>query len=834
LRADAETREAPTPGASDDLSAPMTELEPGERIGHYEVLELVGTGGMGRVYRALDRRLDRDVAVKVLRVTRSGSLQTDVMARARLLREARAMAQLNHPHVLPVYDVQTVGDDLAIAMELVEGQTLKEWMAEEHDWGETLRLFEQAAEGLRAAHHAGFVHRDFKPSNVLVGNDGRVRVMDFGLARSLHSIDAVSTPAASEPSWSSEDLYSDQLTASGVVLGTPAYMPPEQFAGRPSDVRGDVYSFCVSLWEALYGERPLSTKVIHDFVKRGKSVPPLRPPPRSAVPRTIHEVLKDGLRWDPQQRIQTMDALVGRLRKAAKRRPARVVGWGAGGATLAAAVWFVGPAEDDSAGCSDPAEQLAKVWNEDRSAELARAFEATGVEGAGESATEVVAELDRYAEDWTVAYANACETAEDVDGAALRDRRMRCLEDRRHELVTLVDALQEPDQTRMGAALVAAKSMTPVTRCDPDRVAEEAPAVDATTAARVHALRQRILANKIQENLARYEEARFESGQILADAEQSGDLQVYAEALFHRAGVLQKSGMYPEAERAHIDAYYTALQTDTKLALASAVELMFLTGMRGARFEEALVWEKHARSLIARGGIEPLWERQLERGLAGLYYRQGNYEQAIAHTRRSLEIAREIYGEEDQQVAESLNNLGVMSQAAGSLDEAQADFESAIEIWTATIGPEHPNVSAAYNNLCSVTTEQGDPDRAIEYGNRALQLATAGYGGDHPRIANIQANLGLAHQARADTDEAVEHFTAAIEMYGKLLGDDHPNIAGIEFNTGTALEDAGRDAEARPHYERALAIWEEEFPGDHPEVVRVRQRIAETREKSSP
>ena len=288
-------------------------LSIGDRVGRYLVLSTLGSGGMGHVFAAYDPQLDRKIALKVLRANLGANAKE---ARARLKREAQAIAQLNHPNVVGVYDVGTTGDgeDVYIAMEFVEGDTLTTWLKRwPRTWREILEVFHQAARGLMAAHSVGLLHRDFKPDNVLVGGDGRVRVTDFGLARSLFGIDdsgrgPTSPDALPRPDGSPLQV---DLTATGTVLGTPRYMPPEQLMGPNIDARSDQFSFCVALYEALYGEHPLPGKTSVAMLEEGKAALP--PPEGTRIPSSVAKAVMRGLAKDRTQRWPTMAALVSEL-----------------------------------------------------------------------------------------------------------------------------------------------------------------------------------------------------------------------------------------------------------------------------------------------------------------------------------------------------------------------------------------------------------------------------------------------------------------------------------------------------------------------------------------
>jgi tRNA A-37 threonylcarbamoyl transferase component Bud32/ABC-type branched-subunit amino acid transport system substrate-binding protein len=312
-------------------------LAPGDHVGRYEILRWIGAGAMGNVYAAHDPALDRKVALKLLRAR----LATPRLE-ARLLREAKAMARLSHPEIISVFDGGRHGDHLFIAMELVSGGTLRTWLgARPRTWREVLSVFVRAGRGLAQAHAAGIVHRDFKPDNVLVGDDGRVRVTDFGLARA----DAAEAPSDRDEHDQSKpvadaELTSASLTRTGTLVGTPAYMAPEQLAGQPADARSDLYSFCVALYEGLFGARPSGGETARELLA-ARLAGEVRPPPRrSPVPPRVKRMLWAGLRVRPEDRPASMTELLDALEAAAKARrlPFAIAGFGA---ALAAAGLFV-------------------------------------------------------------------------------------------------------------------------------------------------------------------------------------------------------------------------------------------------------------------------------------------------------------------------------------------------------------------------------------------------------------------------------------------------------------------------------------------------------------
>ncbi|HEY4182176.1 MAG TPA: serine/threonine-protein kinase [Kofleriaceae bacterium] len=287
-------------------------LPAGKQLGKYTLEERLGAGAMGVVYRAQDAELGRSVAIKVLH-------RPDEALTERLVREARSMAQVSHPNVVAVYDVGDRDGTTYIAMELVSGDSLRSWQ-DGHTVEKIVEAYIAAGRGLAAAHAAGIVHRDFKPDNVLVGKDGRTRVTDFGLA----AVKQDEKPHVDIAARSIEDI---NLTTSGSVLGTPAYMAPEQFESGNVDARTDQFNFCVSLYEALYGERPFQGRTFEELsenVRAGK----VRASRKSEVSSKLRAILLRGMSTKPGDRYPTMDHLLsdlGRDRARPLRRTSQVL-----------------------------------------------------------------------------------------------------------------------------------------------------------------------------------------------------------------------------------------------------------------------------------------------------------------------------------------------------------------------------------------------------------------------------------------------------------------------------------------------------------------------------
>lgn len=399
---------------------PAAILPPGTRVGPFEIERPLDAGGMGLVYSATDARLDRRVALKCVREARGDSEQ--------LMREARVMAQLAHPNVVPVYDVVEAFGQVFIAMELVVGRSLRQWLGEQpRGWASVVDAFLEAGAGLAAAHAAGIVHGDVKPANILVGDDGRIRVTDFGLATSAGE-------AASEQQG---------------LRGTPAYVAPEQRRGQPCDARSDEYSFCVSLHEALYGTLP------------GK-----QPSSGVRVPRGVQRVLARGLMEDPAARFGSMKRLLVALRAARSSRRWFV----AAVVLLAAAVvmaYDVGGRRAELDQCAAVANELSSVWNAQARQTVRASFERTRLSYAAQTLAGVEANLDAWTTAFDALRRRACETDWLRRETPLErlGAQMRCLTQANREARALVTQLSDADETVVLHSVAASEQLPSLERC---------------------------------------------------------------------------------------------------------------------------------------------------------------------------------------------------------------------------------------------------------------------------------------------------------------------------------------------------------------------------------
>jgi tetratricopeptide (TPR) repeat protein len=653
-------------------------LARGATFGRYLILERLGEGSMGEVYAAYDSRLDRRVALKL--PCPGSPRAATAEGHARLLREAQSMARLSHPNVVTIFDAGEIGGEIYLAMELVDGVTLRQWIAERRrSWRETLALFVQAGRGLVAAHAAGIVHRDFKPDNVMVDRQGRARVTDFGLARSWGAgrpsgvraergdrapADEVPTelPARAEPL---EAPALPAMTRTGAFFGTPAYMAPEQLDGKSSDARTDQFAFCVALHEALYGERPFAAETLEALafvVSLGK----VRAPPADArVPPWLRRALLKGLAPDPARRYPSMDALLGALGRDPARRARR---WGmaallglvavAGGAGIAAL-----RSRADRACRADP-DRLAGVWDGARRESARRAFLATGVTGAQDAWDGAGRALDAYAEGWLAAYQEACDATHrrGDQSALLLDLRTQCLDRRRQELRAAADLFASADAQVVQRAAQVAHAQSPLASCSSATVLGDRVQSPEQPSARRHAeeLRARIARVKVLAAAGRCRDAVAAGETIAEGAGRSGPAAVQAEALLALAVALELAGQLDRAEAALHRAVDAALASHHDEALAgAAVALTRVVGSDLSRPEEGHRWSTWAQAAIAglgEGHQELEADRLCNEG--AVYRAQGRSAEARGLVERCLALRRRVLRDGDPKIAEALDSLG--------------------------------------------------------------------------------------------------------------------------------------------------------------------------------
>ncbi|MEM7151629.1 MAG: tetratricopeptide repeat protein [Myxococcota bacterium] len=806
----------------------------GDSVGRYLLLANLGRGGMGWVMRALDTELQREVAIKLLQRALEST------ARQRLMREARAMAQLSHPNVVPVYDVGEHAGVVFVAMEMVQGRTLSSWLrASSRRWQDVVEHFLAAGEGLAAAHRMGLVHRDFKPANVMVGDDGRVRVLDFGLARPIDESSSVGVDFGPElrssadrelvSSSSSIDVGSASLTQTGLVLGTPAYMAPEQFVFGVPEARSDQYAFCVSLWEGLYGERPFQGRD-HAKLRAAKATLP-EPPKQPVGPPTLTRVLMQGLAPRPADRFASMEDLLAALRRTRRARPL-----GAGLAVAGAALVLVGlgvavasrrPTHDP---CADAETKLDGVWDEQRRAAVGDTLRGLDLSYTQATADAVERRLDDYAQRWNDGYAQACQAnTEQAESSVGFDRSMDCLERRRTEMRALVDVLGSADAVVSRDAIAATGRLTPIDPClGPDAgEGERAVPADPGLAAEVSMLRDELAAARAMQYAARYDEARTRAAGVVERAQTLGFAPLSAEARFELGRALHHLARFDDAEAEFEAAYALAVEHGLdELAARVALSRVNLANNRH-RIEAAAHWLAQARARVDRLGAQRgrLGVR-LRQEAASLANERADFDEALRLLREALTLAADNeLG--DLQRGSIRRELAWALRNQNHLPEAMEQFQLARALIEGVVGPDHPEVVSSLQSIADIQLELGDSESALALIGRSLRILEESFGPRHPEVASCHSRLGIAHRKLGDYETSAEHYQRALEIIDANEQEDSLGLADVLNNHAIVLAELGRFDEAIRSLERAQSIFITIMGEEHPRVAVADGNIAQ-------
>ena len=764
----------------------------GALIGRFQVVGLVGKGAMGEVYAAYDPQLDRHVAIKLLRAGRSID---SVEGRARMMREAQAIARVSHPNVVVVFDAGTYQGRIFIAMEFVEGHTLGYWMhAQPRTWPEVLEVFTAAGRGLAAAHERELVHRDFKPDNVMIGADGQVRVMDFGLVQLAGDRDRGGAQVADDdpgapaeeharPARPDDDLMSTRpttrppvrstpargvarrpgpdrnnfsLTRLGSSMGTPAYMSPEQFLGEPTDAATDQFSFCIALHEALYGERPFSGR---DYDDLGHNVAAgfMRSPPKGTkIPPWIREILLRGLKVNPSERWPSMNDLLAQL----EQQPAVVSRrrFVAAAAAKLAGVWE--PLRGDR-----PQETPAR-------SEIRRAFLATGKAYAKRAFSGTSQILDRYTRRWSELYVESCEATHvrNEQSSEVLDLRMACLQEGLEDLKALCRLFRQATPEVVENAVNAANALRGLDRCENIELlrAVVRPPEAAATREAVDRLRVALAEVRALSRVGRFNDGLSAAARVEPEIRAVGYAPLLADALITVGTLYYEKSMIDEAVHAFEEAVWTALPCrHDEAATEAATFLVFLVGCAQSRFEVVETWSRLAESLLARmGGHELLW---------GWLF----------------------------------NNRSAVRETQGRLPEALADARLALTAKEKALGPHHPDLGYSISNMSLCLAGLCELDQAVEHARQAVKIVEDGLGPDHPGTARMLANYGLCLVHVGDFAQAHEVATRALVIFERETDPEGLYVTFPLVVLGISLLDMGDASHALPLLERANRLRSE-------------------------
>jgi tetratricopeptide (TPR) repeat protein len=815
-------------------------------LGRYVLLETLGHGGMGVVWKSYDPMLDRNVALKLM--VSSSEVRGAVVA------EAQAMAKVQHPNVVTVYDagIHPTGDHhLAyIAMELIAGRTMKGWLDEaEHSIDDKLDMFVLAGRGLEAAHEAGLVHRDFKPSNVLVGDDGRVRVSDFGL---------------------SVVGREDRAATGSPFAGTPRYMAPEQLHGVRAQAASDQFAFCVALYEAVFDEAPFAIADDASVAElRAAIVGTPKPPIRSRLQARLAPIVLRGLSIDPSQRWKSMGELlaaIGTVRAARRRRLAVA---GAVGATVIAlglvGWWQLGSSALDCDGAGDG---ITALWHPQRRQALTAAF--APFPGGPAAVDRVSHAIDDWSRRWTALRVEQCEADRNGERSSpsLVVRR-DCLDRRLGELDGLLQILDKPDATVVTFASSAAYSVTAPESCMSllPPVGAPAPPLLQQSVAAAHAQIDRVAT---LDTLGKEKVALDEAKIAIAAAAKIDWAPVTADAQLLLGRTALNMHDVPMATDAFYKAQWAAERAgDDRIREAAAIGL-FDSNLFGSDYPAAGRWLETAKAIAHR--MPPTAHRDatlafdemelalylgqfsncLRAGDDGLRLAEAEgpeapivvqvlitlaqcerslehlEDKAVAHMQRALALSEKVNGHDHQQTAMVLSELGIMARKAHRYDEALARYRDSLAIREALSGADHPDCAGLHNNISNVYRDLKRPADARAELDRAMAIWMKKYGPDSPAIAH-----GLRNLARLSADEG--HFAEAEPLLRRSLAilrktrpAGHREVAvAADALASNLLVQNNKDA--LPLLEEALATFEHDHDSARSEKAEARFRVARAR-----
>ncbi|MGE0395960.1 MAG: protein kinase [Kofleriaceae bacterium] len=830
-------------------------MQEGDRIGRYEIGARVGRGGMGEVFRARDTELARPVALKRL----LGAERQD------LVREARAAAQLQHPNVVAVHEIIDAGDHALLAMEWIDGVTLRVWLREkERTWREIVTLLVAAGRGLAAAHASGILHRDFKPENVLVDRADRPRVADFGLARAIETLaKPADSDVADEQGRATQDAAlalgsgrdarpvlakgsgrdapsaiahgSNGPTPTAIALGsiagslagTPAYLAPELLAGS-ADARSDQYAFAVTLYEALHGTHPFGGET-PELMWREMAEGRVRPGTRR-VPAWLERAIARGLSRDPEDRWPDLRTFLDELEHGMRRVSWRsVVAAGAIGAIVVGAVWMFAPSSTRAAECGEGL--VDGVWSADARAAIGARFAAVAPGHGAATATTTTSLLDQWAGAWKLARTTACSAE-----PARRVARLNCLDRQLGEVRAQVAVWGAADRGVVESAVAAAGALPTPEECT---VAPAGPAsgpiveLAATIEAQHRSGRIAEASRRVPELIAlavAEPNASMRANALLAAANVELDTHARRDAQQHAAAAA-KAAREAGDDRELVSALLlqAAVLVDDKrygeaIGMCDAVEALAIEGAppkvhtvrahalsRLERHDEALAaFRKAIAQLEERAAREPARRTQLAAAI-GAYGtalgEAGKKAEGVAELRKGLAIEEALLGPQHPEVGRTLNDLSLFERDLGEIDAAERDLERSRAIFVAAHGPMSLEVIASDSSFAALAFARGDLDKVEMYSKRAIDALVASGLEEPSLMSGLESNLGTVQQNRDKCGDAIPHYERALAM--SLRAKEPPTQQSISYlNLGVCLADVGRNAQARPLIEKAVAGWE--------------------------
>lgn len=838
------------------------------RVGRFILLERLGSGAMGEVYAAYDEQLDRRVAVKLVR--------SDVLAdRADelLRREGQTLAQVSHPNVVQVYETGFHGGRLFIAMELVRGKTLTRTLTEMAAWPparrnrETLRRFVAAGRGLEAAHDAGLAHRDFKPDNVLVGDDGRVRVVDFGLARALaagsapphgsavprvpvapklvcfdgatlsaspsarhDSLGQESAPVATAGSLAAgpKATAATRLTQTGHLMGTPSFMAPEQLRGELADQRSDQFSFCVALYRALYGAPPFPGPDIEGRLLEMQT----RPPACEKAPgisKRARQALRRGLSFDAGKRFNTM----GELLAALQPRISRPGTWIPAAIAIIALVLVCDRTARRPGPCDHAGTEIERAWSPLRRSITQVGFARSGLPETGIAWDASRRNLDRYALAWRSASVDACQATyvRHTRSELQFTRAAVCLQQLHGQLDALVTELGRGSAAAAQQAVEASEALPLLSSCD-DAVASlyGASPPPPWLASQVAALRAELARAHALNLLGQKDEALAIARPAIAKSQQLGYLPVHAEALYETARGLDDrltAATRDEAQALYFDALDVAeASRHDQLAADIWNRLVLLSTRMDASLDQALAWWHRYQAAVRRLTHNARAQAELKHLRARIHYLRGELDGAEIVEREA--IAALGPDETDSLDASSYyHGLATALVRRNQGAEAIRLERQATEIVLAKLGAAHPRSFKLVMSYGEMLLEQGDLEGARKALNDALAAVPAAYVDGHQDGARLHGYLADLAAREGRLAEALVHAQASLRIY-QATGAPETRRAEGYTAIGTLESKSEHFESALESFRSALALQRGALRGPHDAIAISEGAVAET------
>ena len=744
------------------------------KIGRYMFRRVVGSGGMGVVIAAHDPELDREVAIKLV-VTGDGNNPDD----DRALREAQAMAKLAHPNVVQVYEMLRLGPRTAIVMQLVEGEDLAAWQKRDvRSWRAIVEAYLQAARGLAAAHRAGIVHRDFKPSNVLVDRDGLVRVTDFGLARRA----------------------TDANDASLRLAGTPAYMAPEQHRGEDVDARTDQWSFACALHEALYGRRPYEAEdrdALAAEVLRGE-LP--AEPSKTPVPRRLRAAIRRALATDPAERFATIDELADELAVAPRRLHYGIAAAFALAVVLAVSLVASGRG---AAACEGLAAPMRATWTDPVRAQLRARLLAPDVGLPAAAVERALHGLDAYATTWTETRTRVCKDAQQgVRSTAGLDTRMRCLDHRLAEVAGVLDGLAGGGGATLRAASDAVGQLKSASACADAKEVDPIP-VNLAFRPEVDAAESALARATAFVSLGQFENAIPLADRAASVGQHASSPSLMARALVVRSECEDRLGKSAAAlDSLHRAATAAAKARDNTAIVDALARAFFVDGDHLGHRADALRTQPFIELVLESAGQPDAERAEWLHFLAALLYDDpAHLDEAAADERESLAIRQRTLPPDHVYIYDSMETLANIEAAREHFDDAERLLQQVLVGRTASRGPSDGLVGAVYNNIGVLNIRRNDLVKALDALRRAVAIAD---GVGRPNMAAIY-NVGITELELGRLTDAAKTFARALDLDEKNGGPDSRGAAESATFLGVVWLMQGDLARARPMLLRGIA-----------------------------